>query len=62
MVPAVCVGAVHAEGDGQLAALHAVVPRAEPLLARHLVAAEAGQVVDLERFEECREMPIKGLS
>ena len=54
MVLAVRVGAVHAEGDGQLAALHAVVPRAEPLLARHLVAAEAGQVVDLdEKFEIC---------
>ena len=50
MVLAVSVGAVHAVGDGQLAALHAVVPRAEPLLARHLVAAEASQVVDLEKF------------
>ena len=51
MVLAVRVGAVHAEGDGQFAALDAVVPRAEPLLARHFVAAEACQVIDLEKFE-----------
>ena len=48
MVLAVSVGAVHAERDGELAALHAVVPRAEPLLAGHLVPAQARQVVDLE--------------
>ena len=48
MILAVGVWAVHAECDGELAALDAVVPRAEPLLPGHLVAAQAGQVVDLE--------------
>ena len=49
MVLAVGVRAVHAECDGELAALDAVVPRAEPLLPGHLVATQAGQVVDLEQ-------------
>ena len=49
VILAVRVGAVHAEGDGQLPALHAVVPRAEPLLAWHLVPAEARQMVDLKQ-------------